>query len=236
MHPLSARSVRGQRAKAVRTGQSALQHAPIIGACLFVSAHVLVCGTAASSVTSCARTSFTASSRLIAPLVLGGLAFLLCSSRLQPGGQTPNHGRSIFKMSSQCAQKRHEIGLLLRGPLNFPMSAHLPVIMARPGSVVLTRSPFDSRRRIGDRTQFFELARDPDERFVGKLVGQQTELAAKVGDQPASHLHVPLAARVRPHPAATGSAGILPACASSSSSEIPPPAVLLSILTDGASD
>jgi putative oxidoreductase len=30
--------------------------------------------------------------RLIPPLVLGGLAFLLCSSRLRPGGQTPNRG------------------------------------------------------------------------------------------------------------------------------------------------
>src|SRR5262249_37377141 len=34
------------------------------------------------------------------------------------------------------------------GPLNFPMSAHLPLIMARPGSVVCTLSPVDSRRSV----------------------------------------------------------------------------------------
>ena len=34
------------------------------------------------------------------------------------------------------------------GPLNFPMSAHLPVIIARPGSVVWIVSPVEMRRSV----------------------------------------------------------------------------------------
>src|SRR5215470_6790480 len=48
----------------------------------------------------------------------------------------------LWKYGARAASPRRT------GPLNFPMSAHLPVVIARPGSVVVIVSPVDSRRSV----------------------------------------------------------------------------------------